>query len=145
MGHAATGVVGAALSRCGKAIAIVGDGAMLMQSEVSTAVKFKLPTVWIVLNDGRYNMCAQGMSLQGFKGVDTEIPQADFVLIARGLGADGIRVSQESDVEAALEKAMASPMPFIVDVWIDPTQPAPIGGRVQSLIAQGAIEAKGDK
>ncbi|MCG8365282.1 MAG: thiamine pyrophosphate-dependent enzyme [Pseudanabaenales cyanobacterium] len=145
MGHAATGVVGAALGRCGQAIAIVGDGAMLMQSEVSTAVKFKLPTVWIVLNDGRYNMCAQGMSLQGFKGVDTEIPQADFVLIARGLGADGIRVRQESDVEAALEKAMASPMPFIVDVWIDPTQPAPIGGRVQSLIAQGAIEAKGDK
>ena len=145
MGHAATGVVGAALGRCGKAVAIVGDGAMLMQSEVSTAVKFQLPVVWLVLNDARYNMCAQGMSLQGFKGVDTEIPQTNFALIARGMGADSIRVEHEADLEAALERAMISPLPFVVDVLIDPTQPAPIGGRVQSLIAQGAIEAKGDK
>jgi len=52
MGHAATGVLGAALARNGKAVAIVGDGAMLMNSEVSTAVKYQIPAVWIVLNDG---------------------------------------------------------------------------------------------
>ncbi|MEM8810943.1 MAG: thiamine pyrophosphate-dependent enzyme [Cyanobacteria bacterium P01_G01_bin.38] len=144
MGHAATGVVGAALGRGGKAVAIVGDGAMLMNNEVSTAVKFQLPVVWLVLNDARYNMCAQGMALQGFDGVDTEIPQADFALMARGLGAEGIRVEQAADLNAALNKAMGSPRPFVVDILIDPTQAAPIGGRVQSLIAQGAIDSKGE-
>jgi acetolactate synthase-1/2/3 large subunit len=142
MGHATTGVVGAALARNGKAVAIVGDGAMLMNNEISTAVKFQIPAVWIVLNDGCYNMCAQGMALQGFKGVDTEIPQGDFAMIARGMGADGIRVESESDLEAALEKAMLSTVPFVVDVVIDPTRPAPIGGRIQSLIKQGATQAK---
>ena len=145
MGHAVTGVVGAALGSRGKAVAIVGDGAMLMNNEISTAVKFQLPAVWVVLNDARYNMCAQGMSLQGFKGVDTKIPQADFALIAQAMGADGLRVEHESELEAALEKAMNSPTPYVIDVLIDPTQPAPIGGRVQSLIAQGAIDATGDR
>lgn len=144
MGHSTTGVVGAALGRNGKAVAIVGDGAMLMNNEISTSVRFQIPSVWIVLNDGRYNMCAQGMVLQGFKGVDTEIPQADFVAIARGMGADGIHVESESDLQVALEKALVSPVPFVVDVIINPNQPAPIGGRVQSLMLQGATESKGD-
>lgn len=143
MGHAATGVLGAALARNGKAVAIVGDGAMLMNSEVSTAVKYQIPAVWIVLNDARYNMCDQGMALLGFKGMDTEIPQADFVMLARSMGADGIRVETESEVQAALEKAMVSTMPFVVDVVIDPTRPAPVGSRIQSLISQGATESTG--
>jgi acetolactate synthase I/II/III large subunit len=120
MGHATTGVVG-------------------------TAVRFEVPSVWIILNDGRYNMCAQGMALQGLSGevpIDTEIPSTDFAAIARAMGADGICVNTESDLEAALQKALSSTTPFIVDVKIDPTRPAPIGGRIQSLIKQGAIEAK---
>ncbi|MDZ8033599.1 ScyA-related TPP-binding enzyme [Nostoc sp. DedSLP04] len=141
MGHAATGVVGAALARNSKAVAILGDGAMLMNSEISTAVKYKIPAVWIVLNDGHYNMCDQGMNLLGFNGVDAEIPSTDFVMIARGMGADGIRVEQEADVEAALEKGLISNVPFVIDVVIDPTRPAPIGARIQSLISQVAKES----
>ena len=138
MGHFVTGVVGAALTRKGKAVAIVGDGAMLMNNEVSTAVNYQIPAVWIVLNDGGYNMCGQGVAMLGFKGMDAKIPQADFVRIACGMGADGIRVERESDIQAALEKAMAATGPFVVDVVIDPTRLAPIGGRIESLISQGA-------
>ncbi len=138
MGHAATGVVGAALGWHDKAVAIAGDGAMLMNSEINTAVKYEASAVWIVLNDARYNMCDQGMNLQGLTGVDAQIPPADFVKIAQGMGADGIRVEKESDLEAALAKAMAATLPFVVDVIIDPTCPSPIAGRVKSLMKQGA-------
>ncbi|MBW4597957.1 MAG: ScyA-related TPP-binding enzyme [Brasilonema angustatum HA4187-MV1] len=138
MGHFVTGVVGAALARKGKAVAIVGDGAMLMNNEVSTAVNYQIPAVWIVLNDGGYNMCDQGVAMLGFKGMDAKIPQADFVRIACGMGSDGIRVERESDIQAALEKAMAATGPFVVDVVIDPTRLAPIRGRIESLISQGA-------
>ncbi len=137
VGHFVTGVVGAALARNSKAVAIVGDGAMLMNSEISTAVRYQIPAVWIILNDGCYNMCGQGSALQGFAGMDVEIPQVDFVKIACGMGADGIRVEKESDIQTALEKAIASPVPFIVDVIIDPTEPAPLKGRINSLISQG--------
>jgi acetolactate synthase I/II/III large subunit len=138
MGHFVTGVVGAALARNGKAVAIVGDGAMLMNSEVNTAVKYQVPAVWIVLNDGRYNICQQGMAYVGFNDADATIPQADFVKIAQGMGAEGIRVERESDIQAALEKAIAATSPFVVDVIIDPTQIPPSESRNQSLISQGA-------
>ena len=140
MGHAATGILGAALARNSKAVAILGDGAMLMNNEVSTAVKYQIPVVWIVLNDSRYNMCAQGMALLGFQGVDTEIAaeSTDFVAIAKAMGADGIRVERETNLDDALEKALAANLPFVVDVIIDPQETAPFGNRIQSLKEQGA-------
>ena len=138
MGHFVTGIVGAALARNSKAVAIVGDGAMLMNNEISTAVQHQIPAVWIVLNDSRYNMCDQGLTLLNFKGVDAKITPTNFVEIAQAIGADGIRVEKESDIQVALEKAMAASSPFVVDVFIDSTQIPPSESRNQSLISQGA-------
>jgi acetolactate synthase-1/2/3 large subunit len=137
MGHTTTGVVGAACVHKGKAVAIVGDGAMLMNNEINTAVKYQIPAIWIVLNDARYNMCHQGMAMLGMTGADAIIPEADFAVIARGMGADGIRVHKESDIEAALEQAIAAKTPFVIDVLIDPNRRAPSKGRNQGLAAQG--------
>jgi acetolactate synthase-1/2/3 large subunit len=129
MGHTVAGVLGAAAARRGKAVAIVGDGAMLMNSEVNTAVKYGLPAVWIVLNDARYNMLDQVLALQRMADVEADFPQADFVAIARGMGADGVRVERETELDAALDLAMRADGPFVVDVLIDPDRQAPIGGR----------------
>ena len=135
MGQATTGVLGAALGRGGKAVAIVGDGAMLMNNEISTAVQHGIPVVWIVLNDARYNMCAQGNAFRELSA-ETAIPRADFVAIARGMGAGGVRVTEEAAVGPALARAMASEMPFVVDVEIDATVLSPAMRRFQSLKAE---------
>ena len=136
MGHFTTGVIGSSLVYAHKAVAIVGDGSMLMNNEVSTAVRYQIPAVWIVLNDGLYNMCDKGQAMQGFTGTDAIIPQSDFAQFASSMGAEGIRIERESDIETALEKAMNSNKPFVVDVVIDPNQIAPIGSRIQSLNSQ---------
>jgi acetolactate synthase-1/2/3 large subunit len=137
MGHAVTGVVGAAQARNGKAVAIVGDGAMLMNNEISTAVKYQIPAIWIVLNDARYNMCHQGMKMLGMTGADATIPQTDFQMISRGMGAEGIRVTKESEITAALEQAVAATGPIVIDVLIDPDKAAPSKGRNKGLASQG--------
>ncbi|NET85780.1 MAG: thiamine pyrophosphate-binding protein [Moorea sp. SIO1F2] len=137
MGHGTTGVLGAALALQNTSVAIIGDGAMLMNNEVSTAVRYHIPAVWIVLNDGRYNMVDQGAQFLGIMDMDVEIPPTDFALMARSMGADGIRVEQEANIKGALEKAMSSSLPFVVDVIIDPTRLAPSGSRNQSLNSQG--------
>jgi acetolactate synthase-1/2/3 large subunit len=113
---------------------------MLMNHEVSTAVNHGVPAVWIIVNDSQYNMCRQGMTLQGFHGMQTAIPSTDFARIARAMGAEGIRVESEADLKAALETAMAATVPLVVDVVIDPEPIAPIGGRVESLSSQGAVK-----
>lgn len=132
MGHAVTGVLGISLAG-GKAVAIVGDGAMLMNNEINTAIKYNIPAVWIVLNDGGYRMVDHGMRSYGFYGVDCDIPPTDFVGLARAMGADGVTIRNEKELDFALSKAMESSRPFIVDVIIDPDCPPPFGRRMQTL------------
>lgn len=143
MGHAVAGVIGAALARRGKAVAVCGDGAMLMNSEISTAVCYGIPAVWVVLNDAQYGMIDQGMRSLGMDPVETKIPPCDFVMIARGMGADGVRVEREADLDKALTDAMAAKGPFVVDVLVDPRAPAPFHKRNQSLHQQGAMGTLG--
>lgn len=137
MGHSAAGVVGAALARRGKAVAIVGDGAMLMSSELSTAVQYRAGAVWIVLNDAGYGMCRDGHFALGLTDEQVAIPQADFAALARSVGADGVRVLAEGDIDGALAAALAAAGPFVVDVEVDPAEASPLLRRFESLIRQG--------
>ncbi len=136
MGHFTTGVVGAALAGQRTAVAIAGDGAMLMLNEISTAVKFSAPAVWIVLNDARYNMCEQGMTALGLEA-DAGIPLVDFAMFARSLGAGGEVVESELDIDGALEKAVDARRPYVLDIRIDAACLAPSMARNRGLRAQG--------
>lgn len=139
MGHFVTGVVGAALARRGTAVALVGDGAMLMNNEVSTAVRYGAHAVWIVLDDSRYGITHQAMGAQGFEPVETLLPATDFAALARSMGARGINANGEDDVVPALERAMSSAGPVVVDVRIDPDEVGPVlAERIRTLEAQGA-------
>ncbi|HVZ37208.1 MAG TPA: thiamine pyrophosphate-dependent enzyme, partial [Polyangiaceae bacterium] len=137
MGQASAGVLGAALGSRRKAVALVGDGALLMLNEINTAATYGIDAVWIVLNDAGYRMIAQGMQAVGWQTFETEFTRADFVSIARAMGGDGVRVEREEDVTAALQTALAAHGPFVVDVIVDPEERAPSGNRNQSLLRQG--------
>ena len=137
MGHAATGVVGAALSSGRKALAILGDGAMLMNSEVSTAVQHRARAIWVVLNDSQYGMIRQGMESVGYEPFATAIPRTDFARIAEAMGARGLRVQRESELAGALSAAMREAGPVVVDVDVDPMELAPSRKRNASLLEQG--------
>jgi len=143
MGHAAAGVVGAALAGGRRAVAVVGDGAMLMQNEISTAVKYAAPATWIVLNDGRYGMCEQGMDMLGLVA-DARFPEVDFVAFARAQGADGVRVGHADELDAALRRAMRADGPFVVDVLVDSAALAPANARNRVLASQLATHGAGE-
>lgn len=137
MGHAAAGVVGAALARRGKAVAVVGDGSMLMNSELSTAVQYQAQAVWLVLNDNGYGMCRDGHRALGLTDAGVEIPQVDFRGMARAVGADGATVETEDQLDAAIDQAMEASGPFVVDIRIDGSESSPLLKRFESLIKQG--------
>ena len=139
MGHMTCGVVGAALGRGGTAVAVVGDGSLLMGHEISTAVSAGARAVWVVLNDARQGIVAHAMEMQGLVPAGTEYPPADFAALARSLGAGGERVLREADLDPALARALAAEGPWLVDVAIDRADLSPLlVQRVASLRAQGA-------
>jgi acetolactate synthase-1/2/3 large subunit len=138
MGHAATGVVGAALARQGKAIALLGDGAMLMSCEIHTAVQYGAKAIWVVLNDACYLMCEQGMQMLGWQPFATRLGRVDFVAFARSLGAEGEHVEHETQLDAALQRALAAAGPYVLDVTIDSRELAPSGRRHKTLLSVGS-------
>lgn len=139
MGHGACGVVGIGLAGgdTPPAIAVVGDGAMLMQSEVSSAVHYGAKVVWLVMNDSRYNMCYQVPQMWGEKAPCCDIPQTDFSLYARALGCHGDTATSGEQLQTLLGEAMGRNGPSLIDVKIDPDAVAPSGGRAASLADSG--------
>jgi thiamine pyrophosphate-dependent acetolactate synthase large subunit-like protein len=113
-----------------------------MTNEINSAVKFGARAVWVVLNDGRYGMCAQGMDTLGLSA-DAEIPQVDFAAFARAQGARAARVDHEVQLDAALADAMAADGPFVVDVRIDPRCKAPASLRNAALACPDPSTASG--
>ena len=78
---------------------------------------------------------SKGWPLWGLSA-DASIPEVDFAMLARALGASGLRVEREADLLPALSSAMAATGPFVLDVKIDPTCPALSQGRNRALLAQ---------
>lgn len=135
MGQASAGVVGLALARGGRAVAVLGDGAMLMNTEISTAVAERAGAVWVVLNDAAYGMIAHGMAAIGLPPVATAIPRVDFVAFARAQGAEAVAADDLPSLRSALDAALAARGPFVIDVRVDPRFPPPFGPRNDALNA----------
>ena len=138
MGHFTAGVFGIALARRGPALTVVGDGAMLMANELSSAVSLGVPAIWIVLNDGCYGLVAAGMQGLGVEPFGLDFHRVDFAAYARALGASGITVTSEDalDQACATMLELAETGPVVVDVRIDRTELAPFGDRNRSLADQ---------
>ncbi len=137
MGHFVAGVVGAALGRRDKAIVIAGDGAMLMNNEINTAVAYQARAVWIVLNDARYGLTERGMQALELEPVETRMPLTNFAMFAQSQGARGRVVESEKDIAEALQEALETPEPFVLDIRIDEHDVAPmLATRIASLKKQ---------
>lgn len=132
MGQMTCGVIGSAISRCGPAVCLTGDGSMLMNNEINTAVEYRIPAVWVVLNNSRYQMCEKGMRF-GPNEKHARFRQCDFVRVARGMRAHAAAVRYESDLEPALRRALSDRGPFLVDVMVDPEEMPPFESRFKTL------------
>lgn len=137
MGHFTTGCVGAALASGRRVVAVVGDGAMLMNNEINTAVQYGADVLWVILNDAQLGLNEQGMTALGMRPVETQMPRTDFVAFARSQGADGAAVNDERELAAALGVALTRSGPYVLDVRVDRSELSPvIAERVRSLQRQ---------
>jgi acetolactate synthase-1/2/3 large subunit len=133
MGWATEGAPGAAVARPGVVpIALTGDGAFLMGPQVlATAVEYGLPTVWIIINNKELGIEKKGAGRAFgrnhpwifFRTPDGEPYNPDFVALARSFGGDGERVEKAEDLAAALDRAITSGKPYVLDVDTDPDTP----------------------
>jgi acetolactate synthase-1/2/3 large subunit len=138
MGSAVAGVVGGALAAPGRrAVALVGDAAFAMTGwEVHTAVEERLPIVWVVLNNGGHGMVHQGDKLMKGRDLGVALFRAplDCAAMAVAVGALGVRVETVSQFRHAMDDALRTDGPVVIDAILDPTEvPPTLVRRVQAL------------
>jgi acetolactate synthase-1/2/3 large subunit len=124
-GHLGTGLpyaIGAKLARPDRMVyAISGDGAFgLNIQELETAARLKLPFVVVIANDRQWGMIkAVQMEAYDSRYIGVDFDDVRYDLAAQAFGCHGERVEDPQEIIPALERAVASGKPAVVDVLVD--------------------------
>ena len=102
-------------------ICITGDGGFSMvMADFLTAVKYKLPIKVFIFNNQQLGMIQQEQKMEGYENWQTELQNLDYAAYARTCGGTGITVKSPDELPKAIEKALKSDKPVIVDINTDP-------------------------
>ena len=140
MGFAVCGVLGARLAAPTRpCVCVCGDGGFLMAPHIlATAVEYDLPAVWIIWNNQGY-VSIRDLQLGFFGGREIatsfareatgDLYSPDFAALARAFGAQGLRIEKPGDLGGALEMALGSGRPTVLEVMVDrDVRPRATGG-----------------
>lgn len=125
MGVGVPFAIGTKVARSDKQVALItGDGAVGMNfMEFETAIRHKIPFVAIVCNDQAWGMTKHQLEITYGKkrpkvGVDLRLtPFHDLVNV---LGGYGELVSDPKELNSAIERAVSSGVPSLINVITDP-------------------------
>ena len=130
MGFATAGIIGAKLAAPEKpVVALVGDGSFMMcPQSVATAVEYHIPVVWVIINnhafgsirDLQHGYFEKREICTSFRDSETgEFYNPDFASMAKAMGANGYHVEKPEEIAVALEAAIKSNRPSVIDVIVD--------------------------
>jgi acetolactate synthase-1/2/3 large subunit len=127
--------IGAAVARPGEPVCcIIGDGAMgFHPQEVETAVRHRLPIVWLVLADRQWGMVKMNQSfalrplkmlvrkrLDPGENIWSDLGEIRFDDLARSMGAHGDRIADPARLPDALARALAAEGPAVLHIDVNP-------------------------
>jgi len=102
---------------------LCGDGGfgMTLQDFV-TAVRYGWPVNVIVFNNATLGFVKMEMEATGYPeyGEATDLVNPDFARYAEICGGLGFTVREPGEVAPAIAEALASPLPCIIDAFVDP-------------------------
>lgn len=125
MGFAVPAAIGAKIAAPDRqVVAVTGDGGFQMTiQELGTIMQENLPVKILILNNNYLGMVRQWQELffeKRYSFVDLKNP--DFVQIAKGFSINAERVSERKELDAAMDRFLASEKPFILEVVVEKKQ-----------------------
>lgn len=124
LGYGMPASVGVALGKPGsRVICLIGDGSSMYSIQALwSAAQNKLPITFVILNNRRYAALQDFAPVFGFSPTDvvqgTELPDLDFQSLAKGMGCAASRVTDPADLRKALDEALSSEAPSVVEVRV---------------------------
>lgn len=123
MGYGLPAAIAAAKVFPGRtAICFAGDGDFLMNGqEFATAVQHGLPVIVVLIDNGLYGTIRMHQERE-FPGrtIASSLRNPDFAAYARAFGGHGETVEATAEFLPAFERALASGLPSVIHVKIDP-------------------------
>lgn len=120
MGMGMGSAIGAAVATGKSVVAVEGDSAFGFSGmDVATICRYKLPVTVVIFNNGGiYNGIGVNPSGGDAPAPTTLDIDAQYNLIGEAFGAKGYRVDNTADLKKALEEAIASKSPCVIDVQL---------------------------
>jgi len=147
MGYGFGAAIGAAFGTRERSVLVTGDGSFGMNlNELATAVRYNVPVVVLMMNNGVLGMVRQWQTLFYDKHYSNSVLQrkTDYAAFARAFGADGETVTTPEALDAALTKAFAADGPYIINCRIDKDEfvlpMLPPGGSMDDIITRLEVE-----
>src|SRR6185295_12671924 len=124
MGFGAPAALGAKLASPKRTVvALVGDGGFGQNpAMLATAFEQDIAVVWIIMNNFAYGTIAGlekahfGTTFGTLFQKDGKPYSPDYAAIAKAYGVDGLKVTRAAEFKPALERALKSGKPFVLDV-----------------------------
>ncbi|HEX4883065.1 MAG TPA: thiamine pyrophosphate-binding protein [Casimicrobiaceae bacterium] len=135
MGFGAPAALGAKIARPDKVVvALVGDGGFGQNpAMLATAFEAGIGAVWVIMNNFAFGTIAglekahYGTTFGTVFEKDGKPYSPDYAAIARAYGVDGVKVTSAAEFRPALERAIASGKPCVIDVEMQ-NEPVPTAG-----------------
>jgi acetolactate synthase-1/2/3 large subunit len=135
MGFGAPGALGAKLARPDRVVvALVGDGGFGQNPALlATAFEADIAVVWVVMNNFAFGTIAglekahYGTTFGTVFEKNGKPYSPDYAAIAKAYGVEGVKIASAAEFKPALERAIASGKPFVIDVEMQ-NEPVPTAG-----------------
>ena len=106
----------------GPVVALTGDGGLLMcAGELLTAAREKLRLIVIVFSDASLSLIEIKQQARRLSPAGVSIGAVNWASLAEGLGVAGFVASSDDDLTRAIEQAVATDGPSLIEARIDPS------------------------
>ncbi len=92
----------------------------MLLGDLLTVAQYELPLKIVLFNNHRLGMVQMEMEVAGLPHYGCELKNPNFAALAQAIGLMGQRVEDPKGIRPALEQALASSGPALVDVVTDP-------------------------
>ena len=160
MGFGAPAALGAKLAQPDRVVvALVGDGGFGQNPALlATAFEENIAVVWVIMNNSAFGTIAglekahYGTTFGTVFEKDGKPWSPDYAAIAKAYGIDGVKINAAAEFKSALERAIKSGKPAVIDVVMQ-NEPVPTAGhwnimdiyspgrKVHHVATHGAVHA----
>jgi acetolactate synthase-1/2/3 large subunit len=135
MGFGSPAALGAKVAMPDKVVvALIGDGGFGQNpAALATAFEEDIAVIWVIMNNCAFGTIAglekahYGTTFGTVFEKDGKPYSPDYAAIARAYGIDGVKVGSAAEFKPALEKAVKSKRPVVIDVYME-NVPTPTAG-----------------